>query len=217
MSCPDPAPVRRPAVVTFAAAGLLLMALGALGYAVASLVNLAGTVDRFRSTVAGTADDGEIDTVVTLVRVTVVLSAVVTVLVGLLLAGLAVGLLAGRRGARVATWVVAGFGGCCGGGALALLLGQRLAPLRLADDDPTTAALLAAVPEAYPSWWIPLNAGVSVGQLVGYLVVITLLVLPAAHTWFARRTPSTGSTDQAPGGPPAQPPRDPVPPVRMTP
>ena len=56
-----------------------------------------------------------------------------------LLAGLALGLLAGRAGARVATWVVCGLGllaGCCG---LAVLVGQRAAPLQLGSERPVTA------------------------------------------------------------------------------
>ncbi|WBB65632.1 hypothetical protein [Micromonospora sp. WMMD812] len=206
-------PARRPTAVALATAVLLLMAVGAFAYAVTGLVVLAGTVDRFRADATGTsAGAGEIDAMVALVRASGVVSAVLSVLAGVLLAGLAVGLGSGRSGARVATWVVCGLGllcGCCG---LAVLVGQRAAPLRLGADERATAELLGLLGGAYPSWWIPLNAGLSVGQALGYLVVAVLLALPAANAWFRRRP----SAPVAPTGyPPAphQPPPAPTTPA----
>ncbi|SCL64707.1 hypothetical protein [Micromonospora chersina] len=190
MSYPHQAPPRRPGAVVSAAALLLLMAVGAVAYAVANLLVTAGTVDRFREAARATgAGSGEIDGVASLLRGSTVLSAVLGVLVALLLVGLALGLLSGRGGARVTTWVVAGLGlfcGCCG---LAVLVGQRAAPLRLGADDRVTADLLARVGDAYPGWWIPVNAAVSVAQILGYLVVAALLTLPTAGAFFHRRPP----------------------------
>ncbi|WP_229398948.1 hypothetical protein [Micromonospora okii] len=198
MSYPDQAPARRPAAVGLAAAVLVLMAAAALAHALAALAALGGTVDRFRAAAPGTATPGEIDGLVTLLRLTVLLPAALTVLVGVVLLGLAAGLLARRAGARVATWVVCGLGlasGCCG---LAVLVGQRAVPLRLsAGDRATDAELLGLVGGAYPSWWIPVNAALSVGQALGYLGVAVLLALPAANAWFRRRRPAP-----APVGPP---------------
>lgn len=206
MSYPDQAPARRPAAVTLAAAVLGLMAVAAGAYAVAALLALGGTVDRLRSAAATTGTGrGDVDGVVTLLRVTTILSAVLTVLVGLLLIGLAAGLLAGRRGARVATWVVAGLGLLCGCGSLAVLVGQRAGPLRT--DEQTTAELLGLLGDAYPSWWIPLNGALSVGQSLGYLVVAVLLALPAASGWFGRARPT----------PVAPPPYGPYPPPQAPP
>ncbi|SCG79725.1 hypothetical protein GA0070609_6021 [Micromonospora echinaurantiaca] len=210
MSYPDQAPTRRPAVVVLAAAVLAVMAVAAVGYAVAGLLALGGAVAEFRSAAAGTsARPDEIDGMVTLLRVSTVLTAVVSLLGGLLLAGLALGLLAGRSGARVGTWVVSGLGllfGCCG---LAVLVGQRAAPLRLGADERTTAELLALLGDAQPGWWLPVNAGLSVGQVLGYLVVAALLALPAANAWFRRRPP-VGPTDRH--QPPAAPLAPPYPP-----
>ncbi|PWR06524.1 hypothetical protein DKT69_36745, partial [Micromonospora sicca] len=193
MSYPDQAPPRRPAAVVAAAAVLLLMAVGAAVYAVAGLLVLSGTVDRFRSVAIATgAGAGEIDAVVSLLRASTVLSAVVGVLVGLVLVGLALGLLAGRPGARVGTWVVCGLGllcGCCG---LAVLVGQRAAPLRLGAGHQVTADLLAQLGGAYPGWWIPVNAALSVAQVLGYLVVAALLTLPAANAFLRRRPTPAG-------------------------
>jgi hypothetical protein len=198
VSYPDQVPARgRPAAVRLAASVLVLMAVAALAYAVAALATLGGTVDRFRAAADTTAHSGEAAGLVTLLRVVVGLSAALTVLVGAVLVGLAFGLLAGRAGARTTTWVVAGLGlvlGCCG---LTTLAGQRALPLRLDAGDRGAVELLGLLSDAYPSWWIPVNAALSVGQVVGYLVVAVLLALPAANAWFRRprRAP-------APVGPP---------------
>ncbi|MEU8313580.1 hypothetical protein [Micromonospora sp. NPDC048887] len=217
MSYPDRAAPRRPGTVLAAAALLLAMAVGAVAYAVLNLAVSGGTVDRFRVAAAQRtgAGGGDIDQVAGLLRGSTVLAAVLGVLAGLLLAGLALGLLAGRSGARTGTWVVAGTGllcGCCG---LAVLVGQRAVPLRLGADDRVTADLLELVGDAYPSWWIPVNATLSVAQVLGYLVVAALLTLPSAGAFLRHRTAplrlsgygSTVSGAQAPGptpwGPPA--------------
>ncbi|MEU4771223.1 hypothetical protein [Micromonospora sp. NPDC023644] len=212
MSYPDRAPARRPAVVTAAVAVLALMAVAALAYAAAGVATRGGTVDRFRAAADGTsARPDQIDRMVTLLGMSTVLTAVVSLLAGLLLGGLALGLRAGRDGARTATWVVSGLGliaGCCG---LALLVGQRATPLGSGEDDRATAELFGILADAYPSWWIPLGAGLSVGQVLGYLVVAVLLALPAASAWFRRRpAPSTPHHPPAsPAPPPAQPPHQP--------
>ncbi|MET8120968.1 hypothetical protein [Micromonospora sp. NPDC005291] len=201
MSYPESAPARRPAVVLFAVTVLVVMAVAALAYTVVDLVVLGGTVDAFRAAARDTsASSQEIDEVVTLLRASAVLSAVVAALSAPVLAGLAIGLLAGRNGARVATWVVSGLGllaGCC---SVAVLVGERAAPLQLGAGEQALAELLGLIGDAYPSWWIPLNAGLSVGQGLGYLVVALLLALPAANAWFSRHR-STAPT--MPSAPPA--------------
>ncbi|RLP89249.1 hypothetical protein [Micromonospora sp. CV4] len=211
MSYPESAPVRRPVVVLLATAVLLVMAVVALAYTVVDLAVLGRTVEAFRSVARDTsATPQEIDDVVTLLRASAAVSAVVAALSALVLAGLALGLLAGRAGVRVATWAVCGLGllaGCC---SVAVLVGERAAPLRLGADERATAELLGLIGDAYPSWWIPLNAGLSVGQGLGYLVVATLLALPAANAWFGRRRPTAPTVPSAPPGfPPA--PHQPLP------
>ncbi|MCO1596476.1 hypothetical protein M8C17_15060 [Micromonospora sp. RHAY321] len=199
MSYPGSAPPRRPAVVLLASAVLLVMAVAALAYTVADLAVLGRTVDAFRSAAQGTsASPQQIDDVVTLLRASAALSAVVAALSAPVLVGLALGLLAGRSGVRVATWVVCGLGllaGCC---SVAVLIGERAAPLRLGDGERATAELLGLIADAYPSWWIPLNAGLSVGQCLGYLVVATLLTLPAANAWFRRHRPTVPTMPSVP-------------------
>lgn len=189
MSYPEPA--RRPAAVTAAVVLLALMAVVAVAYAVAGLFVLFSTVDAFRLVAAGSAaSPDEVDAVVALVAIWTVAGAVVSLLAGVLLAALAALVRTGRSSARVVTWVVAGLGavaGCCG---LTLLGGMRAIPLQPAEVDRSTAELLAQLSEAYPDWWISLGAGLSVGQVLGYLVVAMLLALPPAATWFRRPVPS---------------------------
>ncbi|WP_431892739.1 hypothetical protein [Micromonospora haikouensis] len=191
MSYPDQVPARRPAAVGLAAAVLLLMAAGAVASAVAALLALGGTVGRFRSAAAGTsAGAAEVDDAVLLLRGATIASAVVTVLVGVVLVGLAAGLLAGRPGARLATWVVCGLGalfGCC---AVAALVGQRAVPLRLSAGDRSAAELLGLVGDAYPEFWLAANAALSVGQALGYLVVAVLIAVPESGRFF-RRDPAS--------------------------
>ncbi|MEV0324835.1 hypothetical protein AB0H63_00080 [Micromonospora echinospora] len=180
-------PPRRPPVVGFAAGLLVTMATVGVAYAVAGLLTVDGTVTRFRSATMDAPDRGAVDGVVTLVRTTTVLTAVLAVAVGALLVALALGLLAGRAGTRVATWVVCGLGLLAGGGALALVVAQRFTPFRLDADERTAAVLLNALTEAYPNGWVPLNAGLSIGQVLGYLVVAMLLALPSVNAYHRQR------------------------------
>lgn len=217
MSYPESAPARRPAAVLSAVTVLSVMAVAALAYAVVDLVVLGGTVDAFRSAARDTsASPEQIDDVVTLLRASAVLSAVVAVLSAPLLAGLALGLLTGRNGVRVATWVVSGLGllaGCC---SVAVVVGERSAPLQLGSGEQALAELLGLIGDAYPSWWIPLNAGLSVAQALGYLVVATLLALPAANIWFGRHRSTVPTAPPmftpAPHQPPSAPHTPPYPP-----
>ncbi|MEV2237647.1 hypothetical protein [Micromonospora sp. NPDC049891] len=218
MSYPEQAPARRPAAVVLAVATLVVMALGALVYAVIGLASVRGTVDRFRAAAGAEADAGQVDAVAALLRASVVVSAVLSIIAGLLLVGLALGLATRRPAARVATWVVAGLGMCCGCGGLATLIVQLAAPLDFGDDQ-ATAELLALVPDAHPSWWIPLTVALSIAQVLGYLVVAVLLALPAANAWFRRRPapqqqaspyqPPTPPFGHPPAAPPYQPPAPP--------
>ncbi|MET8282298.1 hypothetical protein [Micromonospora sp. NPDC005174] len=213
MSYPESAPPRRPAVVLLATAVLLLMAVGALAYTVVDLTVLGRTVDAFRAAARDTsASPQQIDDIVTLLRASAALTAVVAALSAPVLAGLALGLSTGRRGARMATWVICGLGllaGCC---SVAVLVGERAAPLRLGADERAAAELLGLISDAYPSWWIPLNAGLSVGQALGYLVVATLLALPAANAWFGRHRRTTPTAPSVPPAFPQAPAAPPYPP-----
>lgn len=178
-----------------AAAVLVVMALGGLVAALVGLVLSARVVDHVRAVGRGLgAVPAEVNPVVLLVWA----GAAVTLAVGLvwaaLLIGLAIGVLHGLRVARGATWVVCAFGALGGVGAAAVTVAQRL--LRWpAPDDLVQAELLAALSEGYPSWWFWLSGGLSVAQVLGYLVVALLLALSRARA-------SPGSPATVPGAPP---------------
>ncbi|MEV4627421.1 hypothetical protein AB0J90_14130 [Micromonospora sp. NPDC049523] len=187
---PTVAPNRRPGVVVLAAAVLGVMAAGGLVHAILGLATSGGTVDRFRAA-AGQAgvDRSEVDGFVALLRVGAGVSTAVAVGAAVLLVVLAVGNLRGANRVRITTWVVCGLGLLCGCGTLATVVVQRTVPLTSTRDDQMTTELIRALGDAYPSWWVPLTAGLSVAQALGYFVVATLLVLPAANAFFRGRTP----------------------------
>ncbi|MFG2061726.1 hypothetical protein ACGFIK_09915 [Micromonospora sp. NPDC048871] len=205
MSYPAQAPVRRPRVLWLAVALLAVMAIGALGYALAGLLIFGGVGDRLREAAVGAqVSASEVDMMATLVRTSILVSVMVSGLAGLLLAGLALGVAAGRQGARVGTWVVAGLGmlfGCCG---LVVQLLQRATPIDFGNDQ-ATAELFGLIGDAYPSWWIPLTVTLSVGQVLGYLVVAIVLALPSVGASFRRPTPPVRAPAPPPMGPPPPP------------
>lgn len=181
-------PRRRPAAVTAGALVLIVMATVGLAHAVAGLVTLGGTVDRYRAAQA-VADRADVDATVAVVRTLAIVALILAVVAAALLVGLAAGLLRGGGGVRIATWVVCGLGlllGC--GGVLAVVV-QRAVPLRLGADGQSTAQTVGAVTDAYPHWWVGLGAALSAAQMLGYLLVAGLLALPTANAYFGRRTP----------------------------
>ena len=178
---PDPPPTAAPRPGAVTAAGVLLMAMaaGGLAYAVLGVVTARGTVDRFRSAATATGvSAGDIDATVGGIIANTAIIGVVGVLVAALLVVLSLGVLRGRSGFRMATWVVCALGLLCGGGALVWSLVQRAGRW--------DAATLDALAPSYPSWWIWLSGGLSVAQALGYVVVALLLALPAATAFFRR-------------------------------
>lgn len=164
---PTSAP-RRPVSVTSAAVLLILMAVVGLGYAVVTLAIAPGTVDRFRAAAAG-ASSVDVDGFVTVVWIGAALGAVLAVILFALYVVLALGLRRGSNAARIATWVVAGLGLLAGCASTATVAVQR-------SGDPTQGSLSAALSDAYPGSWIPLNVTLAVAQMLGYVVVGALLL-----------------------------------------
>jgi len=185
MSYPQPAQARRPTTVTAAAVLMMVMALLGLAGAGLTLVTVGGIVDDFRAGAAGAAPD-QVDGLAGFLRTYSALAAVLGVVGALLLGGLGVGNLRGAAGARIATWVLCGLGlavGCCG--LFGVLLSGAVQLSTATDTDPVVARALA---DAYPGWWLGVNAGLSGGQALGYIAVAALLALPASGAFF-RRTP----------------------------
>jgi hypothetical protein len=168
---------RRPVSVASASVLLILMAVVGLGYAVATLVIAPGTVDRFRAAARG-ANSVDVDGFVTVVWIGAALSAVLAVILFALYVVLALGLRRGSNAARIATWVVAGLGllgGCVTTATVAL---ERAG-------DPVQGSLSAALSDAYPGGWIPLNIALAVAQMLGY-VLVGVLLLVSPGTFFGR-------------------------------
>ena len=169
----------RPGAVTAAGVLMMVMAAGGLAYAVLGAVTARGTVERFRSAAeARGVSAGDIDATVGGVVANTAIIGVVGALVAVLLVVLSLGVLRGRSGFRMATWVVCALGLLCGGGALVWSLVQRAGRW--------DAATLDVLAPSYPSWWLWLSGGLSVAQALGYVVVALLLALPAATAFFRR-------------------------------
>jgi hypothetical protein len=212
-------PRRRPVTVLLAAGLLALMALVGLGYAIASIAVAPGVVERFRGA-AGSADAADLDAYVTGVWMVAALGAVLAVILFALYIVLALGLRRGSQASRVGTWVVCGLGVLFGCGTTFTVAAQRSG-----NGDP--AALGSVLSDSYPASWIPLNVALAIAQMLGYLVVATLLAVSPGG-FFGRGTPSVspnrssgayvalptyGSANAYPPGPfqPSQPPVPPAP------
>jgi hypothetical protein len=191
---------RRPAAVTIAAALLLVMAAAGLANAVVGLVSLQGIIDRFRSAADATdASEQDVERFVAALRIGLALGLIIALVVAVLLVVLAVGVLRGSPGARIATWLVGALGALCGVCGLVILVAQRLVSL---DAESADADVLAALTDAYPGWWLAVNAALLTGQAIGYLVVALLLALPPANAFFRRRRGGPEQLDQAAPGEP---------------
>ena len=189
---PTAAP-RRPLSVVSASVLLILMAVVGLGYAIATLAVAPGTVDRFRAAARG-ANSVDVDGFVTVVWIGAALGAVLAVILFALYVVLALGLRRGSNAARIATWVVAGLGLLAGCVSTATVAVER-------SGDPVQGSLSAALSDAYPGGWIPLNVSLAVAQMLGY-VLVGVLLLASPGTFFGRAPkPLPPDPFAAPGGP----------------
>jgi hypothetical protein len=182
---------KRPAVVTAAAAILLLMALCQLGQSVLGLSSMASTVNRFkdRAAVIGAAQS-DIDSHVSQIRVSYVLGMIFAILFAVVLAGLAYGLLKGSNGARIATWVIAGIAIICDCCSSVFYFGANGIDItRNGDNYSMDSQLAQAQLDAFPAWYLATGGGISLLQLLGYIAVAVLLALPAANAFFKKVAP----------------------------
>jgi hypothetical protein len=204
-----PAPSRRPVTVRVAATLLVVMAAAGLIYAVATLVVMPGTIDRFREAGAP-INQSEVDGYVTVLWIGAIFAAVLAVLLAAVFTFLALGLRRGSVGARVTTWVFCGLGALLGCGGLSAVGIQRA-------DDGTPGTVAFALSEAYPGAWIPLNIGLLIAQIAGYVLVAILLAVGARDHFGRDRTPvhpsgsgtfvalpTYGATNPYSQGPPTQ-------------
>lgn len=188
-----PEPRRRPVPVLISAVLMWIVALLALVSAIIGLATMSQVVDRFRiEAVLTAASPADIDSFVNVIRAATIVTAIILVIFALLLAGFAVGNLRGSNTTRVLTLVVCAIGVLCGCCGVIGAVGQTSATgLNTNNTDTQVAEELGrALGDAYPGWWLGVNSGLSGLQLLGYIVIAILLVLPVSNAYFRKPPPT---------------------------
>jgi hypothetical protein len=130
-----------------------------------------------------------------------IIGIVIGAVVGLLLA---VGLVVlatlnnrGRNVSRIVTWVVGGIGVCCIGGSLGT--GALTGSMNSGNGDvPSPSDVQRRLDEVLPSWYGPVSTTLTVLSLIGLLVALILLALPASNEFF-RKPQAAGWEPPVPG------------------
>jgi len=91
----------------------------------------------------------------------------------------------GVNGARITTWVLSGVFLLCGAATLALSSVGSGGTTDGVDMDKVTTAMTDAV----PGWYNIFGSVAGILQILGYLVVIVLLALPASNEFFRKAPP----------------------------
>lgn len=192
-----PAPRTRPATVTVAGLLMLLVALSAVIYLVASVAVLGAMTDAFEEALIDTDLEGSGG----LLAATTLLSGVVYLLFGLTLAILTIFNNRGRNGARITTWVVGGVALCCGGLSLISLAVPDLGTAGMGDqaNGPDPEELERLLTENLPGWFEPVTIATSVVGVLALAAALLLLALPPSNEFF-RKPPEP--FEPAPGYPP---------------
>ena len=181
-SPPQPARVRPATVST---ANLLLLVVAAL-YLIGFLINISviGTMTEvFRAEFAGTEAEGT----ESVVSAFIIGASMINLLFA---AGFIVLALLNNRGknpARIVTWVVGAIALCCNGLGL---VGQGLGTMGTTGGEIDADQLDRRLTEALPSWFDAANLAVIVVTLLGLLVALILLALPASNEFFRRPEPN---------------------------
>jgi hypothetical protein len=207
--------VRRPATVSVASVLMVLGAVVGLVVATALLVAMGSVVREFRLR-ATTATQAEIDSAAAGIRSVFVLTALGTLVLAVAMGVLTYGVMRGTNAARIATLVTVLLALCCGVGTTSYTtLGRRLnwagaagnANEQLAKD------LSRAYSDATPSWLVGTTGGLTCLEVLGYIAVILLLLVPASQAYFRKR-PALARSGQ-PQPPPPTPPPPPAPPQTL--
>ncbi|QSB03988.1 hypothetical protein [Natronoglycomyces albus] len=111
-----------------------------------------------------------------------------------------------KRPARILTWILASIGlACCG---LPGAFGQRDATMQVSSgDEQVEAEVMEAFEQAIPAW-LEINEYIQLGLLLlGSILIIVFLALPAANQFFRKQPPAGGMPPGYPphGYPPAGP------------
>jgi small-conductance mechanosensitive channel len=191
-----PAPRKRPATVTIAGILLLVVALTALIYLVASFAALPDLTTGFEEAYA----DTELADMAGVLAAFTVIAGVVYLLFGITLAILTVFNNQGRNGARITTWVVGGIALCCGGlSLLGTALGDATAGMGQQDPDlPDTEEVVEIIAQYQPAWFEPVTITSNVVGVLALAAALLLLALPPSNEFFRKPEPQF----EPPGYPP---------------
>lgn len=179
----------RPAVVTAAAALMLLVTFLSVVSAILSLL----VADDIRDAVITELDNQGVDQVVVdsmsgIFTIVTVVSLGFAGLIAATLAVLSIFVLRGANPARITTWVVSGLFLLCGICQLAFqATGQYTASGE--DMEVDAEAINRAAELATPGWYTPLQISIIGLELVSFVAIIVLLALPAANAFFAKPVP----------------------------
>lgn len=198
---PGPPPARvRPATVTVAGLLILLVALAAVGYLVASIAAYPSFVDAFEQATAGT----EAEDVAGFAAAGTLITGVVYLLIAAALAILTIFNNQGRNPARITTWVVGGLGLCCGGASLiSIALGDFTANMGGGEGETLDSdAVEQALVEHVPGWFDPVILTSTVVGVLALLGALILLALPPSNEFFRKPAPPAGPSPGYPGYPP---------------
>jgi hypothetical protein len=202
----DPPRRHRPGTVSAAAIAMLAGAAVGLIYAIAALI-ASGSIHSQLNRFAGDsgATQNQIDQVGAGLQAVFIAAAVTELVLALVVAGLAVGVWHASNAARITTLVLVGLSICCGFGSSALAIGSASGDLTIqlqGMDQQTGRALGDAVGQAVPSWLGSAGGGLTCLQLLGYIAVFVLLLLPVSNAFFRRPTVApAATTGSAPGAP----------------
>lgn len=173
----------RPAAVTGAAVFMVSLAVIGVVASVAYLAATPGVVERFRGTAerSRSVEPSEVDVAVSNLWWDTGIMAACLTLFAATLVGLAAGVLRGRKGARITTWVVCGVGllyaSYVGLYALSAITGDSSAW-----SDVDNVGNLQV--RAYPDWWVPVYALLAAVMWQGQATIVVLLALPSSHPYF---------------------------------
>lgn len=197
----------RPAVVTAAAALMMLVAVLEVISTITAFSVMSGIRDAALESLTG-EDQELVDAVDTFVTIGLVIGAGFSVLVAATYGVLSFFLLRGANAARIITWVLAAIFLFCGA---CVLLGQTASSFApQGQGDPQSEEITRAVEEATPGWYTVSEIAIGVVELLALVAIIVLLTLPASNAFFAKPVPQFHPPAEFGG--PVQPP-GPMPPM----
>jgi hypothetical protein len=189
-------PARPPRPTSVTVAGILMLVGAAVGIIGGILTIVAGnSIDPEFTTRALASGVSASDAMRISDSVQASFDAVGTValLLGVVLAVLMFKVLRGSNAARITTWVVLALSLCCGigNGLLAKTLSNLSETNIEGMDKATVQAVGDALKESTPSWFAVGGVGASCVQVLGYIAVAVLLILPASNAYFRKPPPPT--------------------------